>query len=174
MNESRSLLTEVYGFKSNKLDEAYIARSRTLIVRQLLYAGIRLAAILDQTFQKQYPIATPFRTQGNSSAVNSEPAGKRTYRAADAPEMIGERIRICGKIVASKLLEEDKGIVFFFDAPETTSLFSIVIFSKYYSKFPYPPERYLNGKNVCVNGFVKNYKGHAEMIIKNDRQIEIQ
>lgn len=52
MEESRSLLSTVYDFKGNKLDDAYVEKAIPVIKMQLFKAGVRLAAILNQTFSK--------------------------------------------------------------------------------------------------------------------------
>lgn len=50
MYESRSLLDTVYSFKENFLDLKYVDSNANIIKKQLLVAGIRLAAILKQMF----------------------------------------------------------------------------------------------------------------------------
>jgi hypothetical protein len=52
MEESRVLLSAVYDFKGNKLGDEYLDKAAPVIKMQLLKAGIRLAAILNQTFAK--------------------------------------------------------------------------------------------------------------------------
>jgi hypothetical protein len=53
MEESRNLLTKVYDFKGSKIAEAYVDNNIPLIKMQLVKAGLRLAAVLNQTFKKQ-------------------------------------------------------------------------------------------------------------------------
>ena len=50
MNESRSYLDTVYSFKDNFLDKNYVDSNILVIKKQLLLAGLRLAAVLKQTF----------------------------------------------------------------------------------------------------------------------------
>ena len=50
MYQSRSYLDKVYGFENNFLDKNYIDNNITIIKKQLVVAGIRLAAILDESF----------------------------------------------------------------------------------------------------------------------------
>lgn len=52
MEESRALLSYVYDFKGNKLDDEYLSKTTPIVKMQLIKAGIRLAAILNQTFKK--------------------------------------------------------------------------------------------------------------------------
>jgi hypothetical protein len=53
MEESRNLLSHVYDFKGSKVAEDYVDRNTPLIKMQLVKAGLRLAAVLNQTFKKQ-------------------------------------------------------------------------------------------------------------------------
>ena len=50
MYQSRSLLDTVYNFKDNFLDQNYIDRNSKVIKKQLVIAGIRLAAVLNEVF----------------------------------------------------------------------------------------------------------------------------
>ena len=52
MEESRALLSYAYDFKGNKLGDEYLEKVTPIIKMQLVKAGIRLAAVLNQTFKK--------------------------------------------------------------------------------------------------------------------------
>ncbi len=52
MYQSRSYLDTVYSFKDNFLDKNYIDSNAQIIKTQLLYAGLRLAAIIKEVFKK--------------------------------------------------------------------------------------------------------------------------
>lgn len=52
MEESRELLSYVYDFKGAKLDDAYLEKVTPIIKMQLVKSGLRLAAVLNQTFKK--------------------------------------------------------------------------------------------------------------------------
>lgn len=51
--ESRSYLTEIYAIDPKNIDEAYIETNAKIIKKQILYAGIRLAKILNDVFENQ-------------------------------------------------------------------------------------------------------------------------
>jgi hypothetical protein len=51
MNESRALLTEVYKINGGKIDQKYIDANAPVVEAQLIKAGLRLAAILNQYFK---------------------------------------------------------------------------------------------------------------------------
>lgn len=48
--EPRALLSRVYDFKDGTIDQAYIEKNKKTVETQLLIAGIRLSAILQQVF----------------------------------------------------------------------------------------------------------------------------
>lgn len=51
LKESRSLLPDVYDFKDSIIDEAYIDKNTPIIEKQLVVAGIRLAAVLEKVLK---------------------------------------------------------------------------------------------------------------------------
>ncbi|MEI8278166.1 MAG: S1/P1 nuclease [Bacteroidota bacterium] len=51
VNAERPLLTAVYDFNNNTIDQAYVDRNIKTVETQLFIAGIRLAAILEQAFK---------------------------------------------------------------------------------------------------------------------------
>jgi micrococcal nuclease len=51
---------------------------------------------------------------------------------------------------------------------------TIVIFKKDRDAFSYAPEEFLDGKDICVKGRVKEYKGKAEIIVNSADQITVQ
>ena|ERR1700741_2930163 len=52
MNESRGLLPEVYAVKDKVIDKTYIDKNAPVVERRLLYAGMRLAAVMNEVFKK--------------------------------------------------------------------------------------------------------------------------
>lgn len=52
LNDSRSCLTQVYAFKNGNITESYIKTNTLIVKKQLLKAGLRLAAVLNKTFNK--------------------------------------------------------------------------------------------------------------------------
>lgn len=51
---------------------------------------------------------------------------------------------------------------------------TLVLFEKYYPIFPEEPEKYYLNQSVRITGFLKKYKGKAEVILYNPKQIEIK
>lgn len=52
MNESRELLPFVYSFEKGKITSDYSSKAKPIIEKQLVRAGIRLAAVLFKTFKR--------------------------------------------------------------------------------------------------------------------------
>ena len=52
MEESRSLLKDVYNYKDGIITEDYITKNAVVTEMQIYKAGLRLAAVLNQTFKK--------------------------------------------------------------------------------------------------------------------------
>ncbi len=50
-HQPRALLGNVYNFKDNTIDQAYVDRNKKIVEEQLLVAGIRLAAVLNHLFK---------------------------------------------------------------------------------------------------------------------------
>jgi hypothetical protein len=51
INEPRDLLENVYDFMDGQIDHIYIDKNKPIIEKQLLIAGIRLAAVLNKVFE---------------------------------------------------------------------------------------------------------------------------
>lgn len=52
LNDSRSCLSQVYSFKKGNITDSYIKTNTPLVKKQLLMAGLRLAAVLNKAFKK--------------------------------------------------------------------------------------------------------------------------
>lgn len=52
LKDSRSLLPQVYNFKNGNITQSYIKSNTPLVKKQLLKAGLRLAAVLNKVFAK--------------------------------------------------------------------------------------------------------------------------
>lgn len=51
MNDSRALLSNVYAFENNSIDNNYVVKNTPVIEKQLSKAGLRLASTLNQLFK---------------------------------------------------------------------------------------------------------------------------
>lgn len=62
MNDSRSLLDTVYNFQDKFLTPDYVDRNVKMIEKQLLYGGLRLAAVLTEAFNPSKAAALPSKS----------------------------------------------------------------------------------------------------------------
>ncbi|WP_118975675.1 S1/P1 nuclease [Taibaiella koreensis] len=166
MTESRAHLPEVYSFKGNTIDAAYSAAHSDLIRTQLLYAGLRLGALLESLFNGASPVA-------NAKTPASDQ--QKTIRPEDAQQYIGKDVTICGKVYGGKFLAQAKGTPTLINmgAAYPASPFTMVIFGEDRSRFSYTPETFLDGKDICVTGKVKLFKGKAEIVVSDPGQIKL-
>lgn len=78
---------------------------------------------------------------------------------------------VCSKVYGTKSLEK----VTFIDlgAKYPNSLLTVVIFAKDRDNFKQQPDLMYSGKNICVTGVVKEYRGKPEIIVTSPDQIVI-
>lgn len=169
MNESREALPQVYDFDGHKIDEIYAAKNKAFIEKRLLYAGLRLAAVLENVFggAKEVPVSHDTKTVAGAAG---------TITAEQAAAHVGEEVTVCGKVYGGKYLDRSNGTPTFINigAAYPDSPFTVVIFGSDRGRFSYKPEKDLDGKMICVTGKVKEYKGKAEIIVSDEQQIKIQ
>jgi hypothetical protein len=164
-NGSRSYLGQVYSIKGHKIDEAYIATAYPIIEKQLFYAGIRLAAILEKYFSHISAVPKP-------SGITPAP----TITADDAPNHVGQTLTVCGKVFGGIYLENSNSqptlINVGADYPDNP--LTLVIFGIVRGGFTYKPEEYLTGKTICVTGLIKLFKGKPEIVVSKENQVQVK
>lgn len=168
MMGSRSYLDSVYSFTGNVLGEEYTQKNRHIVEQQLVYGGLRLAAVLEQIFGT---------TNSTSKASPELPVNKSgTITTEDAINHVGETITVCGKVFGGKYLDHANGKPTFINmgAAYPNSPFTLVIFGSDRGSFSYAPEQFLDNKNICVTGLIKLYKGKPEIIVNKESQIEMK
>lgn len=169
MSDARALLSQVYDFPDSTISTAYAAKNKALIVQQLLYAGLRLGAAMEQLFH----------TDETTAVTKQEPVPTGTQlilMPQEASLHEGEEVTVCGKVYGAKYLDRAKGNPTFINmgARYPDSPFTVVIFGSDRDKFPYKPETYFDSKSICVTGRVKMYKGKAEIVVSRPDKIVVQ
>ncbi|HUZ60668.1 MAG TPA: S1/P1 nuclease [Hanamia sp.] len=166
MKESRTLLNSVYDFTNSQIDKDYIQRSKLIIQRQLLIAGIRLAAVLNKLFGGDIPkIKSPLAGGQTVANPNNE------IEASDAVNYIGQNVKVCSRVYGVK--ETAKIDFINLGATYPNSPLTIVIFQKDFYKFKESIENLYNGKNICLNGKIVEYKGKEEIIVTEPKEIVV-
>ncbi len=158
MYENRKLLADIYP-SSHKIEDNYLQKNKIIVERQLLYGGIKLAAVLEQLFS--HP--------DNRVAVKQEPLIK--IRAEDAAKYIGKRVTVCSQVYGVKELANINFINLGGQFPDNP--LTLVVFSSDKRDFKQGLEIY-NGKKVCVTGIVKEHRGKLEIIINTPEEISIK
>lgn len=94
-----------------------------------------------------------------------------------ADEHIGELITVCGPVVSSHFAESTNGQPTFLNVGKEypdPQRFTILIWGSDLDRFPFTPDEYYFGNNVCVSGTIVEYQGSLEIEVAHPRQIEIQ
>ena len=87
----------------------------------------------------------------------------------------GKTITVCSKVLDTYEAKQGNKTTFLnFGKPYPNSTFTVVIFEADLTKFKYTPSVYLKGKNVCITGKVKIFKGKTEIIVTNEEQIKVE
>lgn len=96
--------------------------------------------------------------------------------AAEAVKHVAEKAIVCGKVFGVKFLDKAKGQPTFLNvgAVYPNSPFTVVIFGDTRKTFAESPEKLYTGKNICVTGTIKEYKGKAEIVITKAEEIVIE
>ena len=99
----------------------------------------------------------------------------QTLSPNQAKDYIGKKITICGQVSGSYYSYKTKGKPTFLDmgGKYPASTFTVLIWSNYLNKFKYDLKE-LDGKNICVTGFIKEYKGKPEVVVSDPNQIKTE
>jgi hypothetical protein len=139
INESRGYLDNVYSFKSNKIDDAYVDVNIGIVESQIYKAGTRLAELLEMYFGK---------TTRTPSFVH-EKIEIKDINVNDASSYIGQTVKVCAMVNGTKELKS--GMTFInLGAAYPNSPLTLVIFGDDLSNFKKNPSQHYDGKRVCV------------------------
>jgi hypothetical protein len=92
-----------------------------------------------------------------------------------APLHIGETATVCGVVVSTRYAAGTKGQPTFlnFDLPYPRQIFSVVIWGNDRPKFG-TPETTLMNKRACASGTIQSFRGKAEIIVTDLRQLVVR
>jgi len=104
-------------------------------------------------------------------------------RGEDVPEVplaeaglhVGQVARVCGRVETAAHIPSAKGRPTFLNLgrPYPDQLFTIVIWEQARSRFEEPPERFFDGKEVCVTGRIETYRGKPQIVVSGPEQIVV-
>lgn len=94
------------------------------------------------------------------------------YTTYEASSHIGENATVCGTVSGGYYAVRSNGEPTFInlDGRYPNQKFTIFILGKDRHNFS-SPERSYNGKNICVTGFIRNYKGKPQITVSDKSQI---
>lgn len=93
-----------------------------------------------------------------------------------AKNYLGSTQTVCGNVASTYFAKKSRGKPTFINLnkPYPNHIFMAVIWIEDRGKFSYRPETALKGKNICVSGEIKAYKGTPEIIVRNPFQIKVR
>lgn len=93
----------------------------------------------------------------------------------EANKYVGDVKTVCGIVASARYAKKSKGQPTFLNLnkPYPNQIFTVVIWGEDRVKFKIEPEKYFNGKRVCVTGEIIIYRGIPEIIVKDPAQIHI-
>jgi len=94
---------------------------------------------------------------------------------ADAKAHIGEQATVCGTVASATYAARSKGQPTFLnlDKPYPNQAFTVVIWGSDRAKFGQPETKFKN-KRICVTGKIQEYRGGAEIVARDEKQIVIE
>jgi len=103
-------------------------------------------------------------------AAQASPAA--TLAPDEAAKHAGETVTVCGVVAGAKYAANVRGGLTFidFDKPYPNAPFTALIFAADRTKFG-TPERGLQGKQVCVTGKIELFRGKAEIVLSDPKQL---
>jgi hypothetical protein len=178
MEQVRTNLGSVYDFRDNKIGDEYIEKSRSLIQISLLFAGLRLASLLENTLS-DFTAAT--RHVPNQPPVDKELAKALAEAPSviqiapkDAEAFIGHEVKVCGKVFGVTHIKS-KGITFInMGKSYPNNPFAVVVFDDVREKFTTTPESLYENHSICVTGIIVDYKEKPQIIISDQTQIVVR
>jgi hypothetical protein len=168
--ESKSYLDKAYVISNTKIDDKYVDANYPIIKEQILRAGIRLASVLEHYFKNATYIPTVNKkdvVQGNIDKLVSIDVTK-------ASEYEGKLVSICAKVFSTKVLGSNGMTFLNLGGAYPNSPLTIVIYSDSVGNFNFKPADFYKGKDICVKGIIKIYKGKPEIIVNTEHAIQVE
>lgn len=99
----------------------------------------------------------------------------QSITASEARNHVGEMATVCGKVAGAHYAARTRSRPTFInlDKPYPNQIFTVLIWGSDRAKFGRPETEY-RGKNICVTGRVKEYRGVPEIVVSNPVQIRVR
>jgi len=105
-------------------------------------------------------------------AMSVQAARAAALAPEDAAKHAGEDVTVCGVVAGAKYAAQVRGGLTFIDfaKPYPNAPFTALIFAADRAKFG-TPEKGLQGKEVCVSGKIQMFRGKAEIVLSDPKQL---
>lgn len=169
VTDSRSHLKSIYSFNNAKIDDRYVDANYPIVKMQILKAGLRLASVLEYYFKNATYVAS------NKQEVSvGDTELSVTIDVNKASEYEGKLVNTCAKVYSTKVLDSNGMTLMNFGGDYPNAPLTIVIYSDSLDNFDNKPAEYYKGKNICVGGKIKMYKGKPEIIVNSQHSIQVK
>jgi len=112
-------------------------------------------------------------TKGNVKPLEPEEMPKGAINTIDAEKFVDKKATVCGTVVATRVLKDNKGVVVNLDQRFPNNLFSFTIWQSNIPNFSYEPATFLINKKICITGTISLYRGKPTTEARNEKAIEI-
>lgn len=112
-------------------------------------------------------------TKGNVQPLEPEELPKGAINTVDAEKYINKKATVCGTVVATRVLKDNKGVVVNLDQKFPNTLFSFTIWQNNIPNFSYEPAKFLFDKKICITTTITSYRGRPSGEARNEKDIEI-
>ena len=112
---------------------------------------------------------------GLTSSMEADARPPSTIEPSQAIEHVGERKTVCGRVASAMYARRSRGKPTFLnlDRPYPRQVFTAVIWIDARKRFSFKPEVRFKDKRVCVSGRITSYRGKAQIVVKDGRQIRL-
>jgi hypothetical protein len=168
--DSRKYLKNAYKLNDSKISDIYIDDNFPIIKLQILKGGLRLAAILEHYFKN-----VEFNASNTSrDSITEAPEVAIDIDVNNAAQYEGKLEHICSKVYSTKILDSNGMTLLNVGGEYPNCPLTIVIYADKLKNFSCIPSDYYKGKNICITGRIKMYKGKPEIISNSQQEIIVQ
>ncbi len=131
---------------------------------RLCWARIRMGATAMQSLRLSIAIL--------ALTISAHAANAASLAPEDAAKHAGETATICGVVAGAKYAAQVRGGLTFIDfsQPYPNAPFTALIFAADRAKFG-TPEKGLQGRQVCITGKIELFRGKAEIVLSDPKQM---
>jgi DNA/RNA endonuclease YhcR with UshA esterase domain len=99
-----------------------------------------------------------------------------TINIEDVSKHVGQKVTVCAKVYGVKYLDRSKSQPTFINlgAAYPNSPLTVVIFGTDRQNFKPTPEELYDGKELCVTGEVKSFKGRYEIVVAQPTDLVVK